>query len=166
MTKAYLQLIQHGTEILLAAGFFLHITIVKLEPVETPFEGDGPLHNDSVSVDFRFVGIRSFVEYGDLYLGTVWRVAGGILPDQILEVSGSVRASRSSSQADLYGGQDGTLPGPILARDEVNVSAELHFEFAMAHKVLHVDLFDDTGLGRLSGSVDASTRATVARIGW
>ena len=102
------ELIEHGVEILLVAALLRAVLVEELVAVVAAAEGDGPLDGDGIAVHVVLVAVVSAVQDGDADLGAI-AVRSGLLPDQLLEVGGTMSPAGACTEADLDGGQDGGL---------------------------------------------------------
>ena len=102
------ELIEHGVEILLVAALLRAVLVEELVAVVAAAEGDGPLDGDGIAVHVVLVAVVSAVQDGDADLGAI-AVRSGLLPDQLLEVCGTMSPAGACTEADLDGGQDGGL---------------------------------------------------------
>lgn len=102
------ELIEHGVEILLVAALLRAVLVEELVAVVAAAEGDGPLDGDGIAVHVVLVAVVSAVQDGDADLGAI-AIRSGLLPDQLLEVGGTMSPAGAGTEADLDGGQDGRL---------------------------------------------------------
>mmetsp|Transcript_5742 Transcript_5742/g.13062 ORF Transcript_5742/g.13062 Transcript_5742/m.13062 type:complete len:237 (+) Transcript_5742:2870-3580(+) len=117
-----IQLVKHGVQILLGAGFFFHIGVQKFVAVEPPgAHGNNTLHRNVVPVHIGHVSIRPLVQEGDSQLcpGTI---GTGLLAYQILQVPCTMRPACSRPETHLDRCQYRRLSRTILTVDKVHVA--------------------------------------------
>ena len=68
--------------------------------------------------------------------------------DKAFKALATVCSRRFSSQTECECGQDGALPAPVFAHDEVDQRAQLDREVLMAHEIVAVDTLYDPMLCR------------------